>query len=316
MPVSETEAKILEALTFDFTSSKTSKTALAKALGLSRPTVVNRLRSMRERGVLRCFSAVVNPSALPLRTFFLEVKTNPVEPALVDRLKEVPGLREIDGLLGEYSLWVKVVTRQEVFGRVLSLADQIVGASLFQRYRIVDALFTLKEHGEILDEPSERGQYLPDSLEWEVLDNLHHLDDLKVRSEVAARLGKPPHLVSKKLDRLELMGLVRRYVASVQPRYSRVPLKLLLRIRPKNAANYELLARELLCPNPNIVSLYRTAEDYGLLAVVRVRDVPTYRSFIRALYDTGEVLDTHTTLVVDEVVPGVVPYSVRRFQMG
>ena len=49
-----------------------------------------------------------------------------------------------------------------------------------------------------------------------------------------------------------------------------------------------------------ISDLYRTGEDYGLLAIVLAESVEEYNVFLTRLYDSRDVLDTHSTLVLDE----------------
>jgi DNA-binding Lrp family transcriptional regulator len=63
---------------------------------------------------------------------------------------------------------------------------------------------------------------------------------------------------------------------------------------------YDDVARNFLAPMDEITDLYRTGEDYGLLAILRVRDVSEYNSFLLKLYQSKEIIDTYTTLVLEE----------------
>jgi len=49
-----------------------------------------------------------------------------------------------------------------------------------------------------------------------------------------------------------------------------------------------------------ISDLYRTGEEYGLLAILRVGNVFEYNSFLLRLYDSRDILDTYTALVLEE----------------
>ena len=51
---------------------------------------------------------------------------------------------------------------------------------------------------------------------------------------------------------------------------------------------------------PEVTDLYRTGEEYGLLACVRVRDAAEFNSLLLRLYGSRDVLDTYTTLVLEE----------------
>jgi DNA-binding Lrp family transcriptional regulator len=49
-----------------------------------------------------------------------------------------------------------------------------------------------------------------------------------------------------------------------------------------------------------ITDLYRTGEEYGLLAIVRMRDVSEYNAFLLKLFSLRDIIDTYTTLVLEE----------------
>ena len=76
--------------------------------------------------------------------------------------------------------------------------------------------------------------------------------------------------------------------------------KYLLRIKPKDTSKYNELALKLEM-NKNITDLFRIGEQYGLLAIVRVKNVEDYGDFIRELYLTEEIEDTFTNFVLDEL---------------
>ncbi|MBD3351035.1 MAG: hypothetical protein GF364_06075, partial [Candidatus Lokiarchaeota archaeon] len=52
-----------------------------------------------------------------------------------------------------------------------------------------------------------------------------------------------------------------------------------------------------------ITELYRTGQEFGLLAVVRTKDIPSYKRFLENIYTTSEIHDTISTLVIDEKLP-------------
>jgi len=49
-----------------------------------------------------------------------------------------------------------------------------------------------------------------------------------------------------------------------------------------------------------ILDLYRTGEDYGLLATIRIGNIAEYNSFLLRLYASEDIIDTHTVLVLEE----------------
>jgi len=78
--------------------------------------------------------------------------------------------------------------------------------------------------------------------------------------------------------------------------------KFFLRTKPKDPSKYEELALKLE-QIPEITDLYRIGEEYGLLAVVRVKKIGEYGSLIKDLYLSEEIEDTFTNFVLDELKP-------------
>jgi DNA-binding Lrp family transcriptional regulator len=83
------------------------------------------------------------------------------------------------------------------------------------------------------------------------------------------------------------------------------PLKFYLQILPKRLSEYDAIAVETLAPKDEIVELYRTGEEYGLLGVARTGSIDGYRQFLESLYKTGKIQDTISTLVIDEKLPAI-----------
>ena len=52
----------------------------------------------------------------------------------------------------------------------------------------------------------------------------------------------------------------------------------------------------------NITDLFRIGEQYGLFAIVRVKDIEDYATFIRDLYNSENIEDTYTNFVLDELI--------------
>jgi DNA-binding Lrp family transcriptional regulator len=75
--------------------------------------------------------------------------------------------------------------------------------------------------------------------------------------------------------------------------------KFIVRIKA-NPNAYDTAAEGNLASMPEIFDLYRTGEEYGLLATVRVTDISEYNSFLLRLYDSSDLIDTYSTLVLEE----------------
>lgn len=95
-----TDARLLNALVAD---ARTSVASLARLVGLSAPSVSERIKRMEEAGVIEGYSARINPEALglPLAAW---VRIRPIPgklQAVADILKGLPEIVECDRVTGE-----------------------------------------------------------------------------------------------------------------------------------------------------------------------------------------------------------------------
>ena len=108
--------------------------------------------------------------------------------------------------------------------------------------------------------------------------------------------------IHNRIKKLEQQGIILNYTVNFSPVDIGFKGKYLLRIKPKDLSKYNDLASRLEL-NKNITDLFRIGEQYGLLAIVRVKKVEDYSSFIRKLYLTEEIEDTFTNFILDELKP-------------
>jgi transcription initiation factor TFIID TATA-box-binding protein len=106
--------------------------------------------------------------------------------------------------------------------------------------------------------------------------------------------------IHNRIKKLERQGVILNYTINFSPKELGFRGKYLLRIKPKDPSKYNNLALKLEM-NKNITDLFRIGEEYGLFAIVRVKNVEDYGSFIRDLYLTEEIEDTYTNFVLDEL---------------
>ncbi len=106
--------------------------------------------------------------------------------------------------------------------------------------------------------------------------------------------------IHNRIKKLEQQGTILNYTVNFSPVDIGFKGKYLLRIKPKDLSKYIDLASRLEL-NKNITDLFRIGEQFGLLAIVRVKKVEDYSSFIRKLYLMEEIEDTFTNFVLDEL---------------
>lgn len=232
---------------------------IAEELQVSRQTIAKYIKTL-EHNCISSYDIIENPNSQSIRTFFIEIKTNPEEPEIVSKLLKIRSIKSIDGIIGANSLMVKFrVQNISEFNSVLHKIDNIISGSRFQHYRIIECLNTFKDGGRIF---------------------------------LAENPNRPSDFSAKTIK--------------IKPEFIKntdFPFKFYLQIMPKNLSEYTELAQNLLAPQANIIELYRTGQEFGIMAVIRTEDIIEYRNFIENLYKTGKLQDSITTFVIDEKMP-------------
>jgi len=310
MSLDEYDSLILKELVKD---CRMSITYLSEETELSRFTVKNRIKKLFEEGFILGPTVVLNPFLVGLKkTVFFEFKTNPNEPWLAGMLEKMESCDILEGIIGEYSLFGRFRMFDDAnFNRVLKKVDEDMSKSFFRKYRVVDAIRIYKETGipftfkEEVESPSDL-----DEVDLKILDVLLHqaeyvkssrslstMELSRLLRSFEMQISQPT--VFKRLTRLQEKGVILGHTMMVN--WSRLGFnsKFIVRIKV-NPNAYEDIARNFLALMDEITDLYRTGEDYGLLAILRVRDVSEYNSFLLKLYESKEIIDTYTTLVLEE----------------
>ena len=100
----------LQLLTILQKEGDATRAALARQVGLTAPAVHERLRKLREPGVIRAIAAELDPEMLGLHCLaFVLVRTDPKRSDHVgEGLARIPGVQEIHNVAGEDCFLVKV----------------------------------------------------------------------------------------------------------------------------------------------------------------------------------------------------------------
>ncbi|NVM38025.1 MAG: hypothetical protein HWN81_20695 [Candidatus Lokiarchaeota archaeon] len=122
----------------------------SRAIGLSRQTYQNKLDSLRDQKIITNFTININPNIQPnnLKFVMLEIKTNPKEPILVKELLEIPQLRMLDGIIGDFSLFALFIFKSpDEYYQTLNTIDKIMAKSYFKKYQIIETIKVFKTNG-------------------------------------------------------------------------------------------------------------------------------------------------------------------------
>jgi DNA-binding Lrp family transcriptional regulator len=146
--IDQKDLAILRELEID--SSRSTK-AIAKTLSMPRATVHERIRKMREKGIIRGFTVIPDYSKLgePISAFIL-VSFLPnsfvSQRELAKKISELEGVREVHLISGEYDILLKV--------RGKSMED--IGSLVIDRLRQIEGVgrtITCASFATVKDEP-------------------------------------------------------------------------------------------------------------------------------------------------------------------
>jgi Lrp/AsnC family leucine-responsive transcriptional regulator len=302
------DLSVLELLVKD---SRASLTEISKRTGLSRFAVKDRVERLFNAGVILGSTIVVDPAQVGMnRTVFFEFKTNPHEPWLARMLEKTASCDLLDGTAGEFSLLARFrLTTDEHFATVLKKVDEAMGRSYFKKYRVVNAIRVFKESGVAFPIGTVKS-FKVDQADREILRILLN-QAVNVKSpfplstvEVSKQLGlrgirMSQPAVFNRLSRLGENGVILGYTLRVDHSKLGLQTKFIVRIKA-NPNAYDAVAGSYLTSMPQIFDLYRTGEEYGLLATVRVKDASEFNAFLLKLYDSKDIIDTYSTLVLEE----------------
>jgi len=305
------DGRDLDVLQMLVKDSKASLAEISKRTGLSRFAARDRVEKLFNDGVILGPTIVVDPVLVGMRrTVFFELKTNPHEPWLAKMLEKTTSCDLLDGTAGEFSLLARFrLTSDEHFAAVLKRTDDAMGGSYFKKYRVVNAIRIFKESGVAFPAGAVKSLKV-DETDREILKILlnqaEHAKSPLPLSTVALskRLGSSGIRMSQpavfnRLSRLEENGVILGYTLRVDHSKLGLQTKFIVRIKA-NPNAYDEVAESYLTSMPQISDLYRTGEEYGLLATVRVKDASEFNSFLLRLYDSKEIIDTYSTLVLEE----------------
>jgi DNA-binding Lrp family transcriptional regulator len=290
---------------------KLNLSRISEKLSYSRQTILNKFNKLKDQKIIHSFTININPNIRPnnMKYVMLEIKTNPKEPYLVENLLKISQLKMLDGIFGEFSLIALFIFKSsDEFNEILTILDQIMAESYFKKYQIIETIKVFKTNGIQL--PNFTSEVDVDDKDYLILKILQEEQGLKpISTYDISKLFKTKYkqevsqsTIHNRIKRLEELGIILNYSINFKPNDIGFKGKFLVRIKPKNPSKYDNLALKLI-KNPHITDLFRIGEQYGLFAIIRVKEIEDYGNFIRELYDTEEIEDTYTNFVLDELKP-------------
>lgn len=286
------------------------KQRIANQIGLSRHTISRRIKALFHKGIINGGQVILNPLIQNnARITLAEFKTNPHEPWIARSLMNDENCDVLYGITGEYSLFARFKLYDETeFIKFLKRIDNMMSNTLFKKYQFIHVIECFKENQTIINQKQPFNHKLDkiDRIILQVLKNqqrfsfkprpMTSMDVSRALTRMNYPLSQPA--VFRRIQRLKQIEIILK--EGIRIDYHRLGFQTRFIMKVKvNPSVYSSMAREKLAPMKEITDLYRTNEDYGLLAFVLVRDVNNYNSFLTQLYNTSNVIDTYSTLVLE-----------------
>lgn len=126
-------------------NARISNAEIARTVGLAPSAVLERIRKLEDRGIVRGYSASVDPHAVDYGlTAFVAVRTSECGSEAEKALAAIPEVLEVHDVAGEDSFWLKIRTKDtEALGRLLREKIKPIPTVLGTRTTVV--LETYKE---------------------------------------------------------------------------------------------------------------------------------------------------------------------------
>jgi Lrp/AsnC family transcriptional regulator, leucine-responsive regulatory protein len=136
--------------------ARTSNADIARQINLAPSAVLERIRKLEDRKIIRGYSADVDPKALEYGlTAIIAVRTSECGEGVGEELTLVPEVQEVHEVAGDDCFYIKVVTKDtESLGRLLR--EKIKGINNVVNTRTTVVLKTFKEGLEIPIEIEQR----------------------------------------------------------------------------------------------------------------------------------------------------------------
>lgn len=142
-----------------------------------------------------------------------------------------------------------------------------------------------------------------DAIDLKILDFLQ--DDAKLTAkEMAARLSLTPTPIYERVKKMEKSGVIKSYVAVLDPEKLNIGLTVFLNITIKE---HQKVFREKFLEDikklSDVVELYHTSGVYDFLAKVRFSSINEYKNFlVNKLAAIENIGDIESQIVLDEII--------------
>jgi DNA-binding Lrp family transcriptional regulator len=215
-------------------------------------------------------------------------------------------LESLDGIAGDFSLigFLKFDS-QGAFEDLLDRVDRIVASSGAGKYNLVQILTTYKKNGFKIASAKSTDSFLTPK-ELALLRIMRRQKPTAEKpypltQDAIGKLMVPPMrqpAVSKAVEKLVIKRAIVGHSIDIDFRLIGLLVKFFVRMKVSPGTASETAQR--LVEMDEVWDLYRTSEDYTLLATVRIESIESFNRFLRKLYKNENILDTQSYISLEE----------------
>ena len=264
------------------------------------PSTIRKYLTQLQTTAIQNYTIQINPNHIgDFRRIVVRIKTNPREANIVHLLKQHPQCQILQGITGEFSLFVLFQINSTMgFNHLVTFLDQNISSTSYQKYHLIELINTFKTHGTIspILNPLDKRNLL-DNLDIQILHELQHQGPRRrTISDIARQLKHPQPTIFHRIEQLIQQGTIIKFTVDLKPNPTSFNTYLQLKVATDRITDLAIK----LAQYPFITNLYRTSEDYALLAHINPPSINLLNQHLVQIYhDHPQVVDTNTTFILN-----------------
>ncbi len=277
---------------------RTSVSEIARILSVSPSTIRHAIKTL-ETKTIQDYTISINPNHLGShRAIVLRLKTNPRESKIAQILQDHPLCQSLFGITGEYSLLgIFHFYSPQQFKLLIELIEPLLSTTTNKRYQVTDLMTTYKNQGIPTVISKHKVADTLDALDFQILSMLQNQGCHRQSTmELAQKLQKPQPTIYRRIKKLHQNNTITRFSVSLRIDSYPIQVYLQLKVSPRDLES----TIKGLVNHPRILDLYRTSEEFALLAHVGVHSISELNSILVSLYTENTlIVDTHTIFLLN-----------------
>ncbi|MFH1803041.1 MAG: winged helix-turn-helix transcriptional regulator [archaeon] len=294
-----------------FDNSRVPITKIAKKIGLSKPATLQRLKQMKERGIILQYLAYFNLIDAGWRFYAVMIEaSNENEDSLIKKFENHKNSAAVIKLASKYNIfWMVYSKTYESFNEILEQAGGKIKdvrvlpieENFFDNYRLFD------NNEKKLKEISKT-KFKLDKTDAKILNSIKH-NSGKSLVEISKSCNLSAEAIKHRMKRLESSGTILKYFTNVDIfKLGFHPYVVLLKTNRKKQKEIFEFVRSY----HNTNGQYLLDHEFSIMCVLVSKNLNELRDFLDSLQEkfSGEILEHETHLITDQFLSDFFPEGI------